>query len=125
MKLMQAGQRKYLPIMRANPELAKVLKEDILLQDHRDQLLKELRSADKKESKALRKELEEVVSNRFDIILKKKQLRYEEMLKRLQALEKRVNEQQAEVESLKDKKKDTIEQRIEELISKTEKISWD
>jgi len=128
MKLMQGCQRKYSPIMRAqrsNPELAKVLKEDIQLQSQRDQLLKELRSADKKESKALRKELEEVVSSRFDIILKKKQLRYKDMLKRLQALEKRVNEQQAEVESLKDKKNDTIEQRIEELISKTERISWD
>ncbi len=128
MKLMQGCQKKYSPIMRAqksNPELAKVLKEDILLQSQRDQLLKELRLADKKESKALRKELEEVVSSRFDIILKKKQLRYEEMLKRLQALEKRVNEQQAEVESLKDKKNKTIEQRIEELVGKTEKISWD
>lgn len=128
MTLMQGCQRKYSPIMRAqrsNPELAKVLKEDIQLQSQRDQLLKELRSADKKESKALRKELEEVVSSRFDIILKKKQLRYEDMLKRLRALEKKVNEQQAEVESLKDKKNDTIEQRIEELISKTEKISWD
>ena len=128
MKLMQGCQKKYSPIMKAqksNPQLAKVLKEDILLRSQRDQLLKELRSADKKESKALKKELEEVVSSRFDIILKKKQLRYEEMLKRLQALEKKVNEQQAEVESLKDKKNETIEQRIEELVGKTEKISWD
>ncbi len=128
MKLMQVGQKKYSPIMRAqksNPELAKVLKEDILLQSQRDQLLKELRSADKKESKALRKELKEIVSSRFDIIVRKKQLHYEDMLKKLQALEKKVNKQQAEVESLKDKKNETIEQRIEELVGKTEKISWD
>ena len=128
MKLMQGGQKKYSPIMKAqknNPQLAKVLKEDILLQGQRDQLLKELRSADKKEIKALKEELKEVVSSRFDIIVRKKQLNYEDMLKRLQALEKRVNKQQTEVESLKDKKNETIEQRIKELVGKTEKISWD
>jgi hypothetical protein len=128
MRLMQGGQKKYSPIMKAqknNPQLAKVLKEDILLQSQRDQLLRELRSADKEESKALKEELKEIVSSRFDIIVRKKQLNYEDMLKRLQALEKRVNKQQIEVESLKDKKNKTIEQRIEELVGKTEKISWD
>jgi hypothetical protein len=127
MKQMQSCQKKYAPIMKAqqhNPQLAEVLKEDIQLQSQRDTLLKEYRSADKKEREAIKKELENVVNSRFDIVVKKKQLRYEEMLKKLQKLEEKVNAQQAEVENLKDKKGDAVEQRIEELVGKTEKIDW-
>ena len=127
MKQMQSCQKKYAPIIKAqqhNPQLAEVLKEDIQLQSQRDTLLKEYRSADKKERKAIKKELEDIVNSRFDIVVKKKQLRYEDMLKKLQELEEKVNAQQAEVESLKDKKSDAVEQRIEELVGKTEKIDW-
>jgi len=127
MKQMQTCQKKYGPIMMAqkkNPQLAEVLKEDLQLQSQRDILLKEYRSADKKQRKSLKKELKEVVNSRFDIVVKKKQLRYEQMLARLKELEEKVNAQQAEVENLKDKKGDAVEQRIEELVGETEKIDW-
>ncbi len=122
-----ALRKRYEPVMRAekrDPELAAVLKEDIELQNHRQKLLREIRKADKKEKDELVKQLEEIVNRRFDLIVIKKQLRYEELRKRLKKLQEDLVKRQAELQQLQQSKQKTTEQRLEELLGKTERIDW-
>jgi hypothetical protein len=119
--------KRYEPVMRAekrDPELAAVLKEDIELQNHRQKLLREIRKADKKEKDELVKQLEEIVNRRFDLIVIKKQLRYEELRKRLKKLQEDLVKRQAELQQLQQSKQKTTEQRLGELLGKTERIDW-
>ncbi len=122
---------KYGPIMAAeqqNPELAELLKEDLELKEVRDKLLEHLDDADKDDEKHIEnimEELEEVVSQRFEIIIRKKQFQYEAMRQRLERLEKQLSERQAEVDKLRDKKQAAVKQRMSELLGKSEQINWD
>ncbi len=119
---------KYGDIMEAqerNPELAEVLKEEIELKKDRAKLLKKIRTAQGKQRKELMQKLEELVNIRFDLIVRKKQLRYEHLRRRLERLQKEVKEREAEVEKLKNKKDRFISERLEELTSKAEKMDWD
>jgi len=110
---------------KTNPELAKVLKQDIELQQQRSKLVKQLQSAPKKQKDKIQKELKEVISLRFDIIIMKKQLQYEDLRKKLEKLQKEVQHRESELDKLKQKKPDAIGKRYEELVGKTEKIGWD
>ena len=119
---------KYGEIMEAqerNPELAEVLKEEIELKRDRAKLLKKIRTAQPKQRKELMQKLEELVNIRFDLIVRKKQLRYEHLRRKLERLQKEVKEREAEVEKLKSKKAQFIKKRVEELTSKAEKMDWD
>ena len=119
---------KYGDIMEAqerNPELAEVLKEEIELKRDRAKLLKKIRTAQPKQRKELMQKLEELVNIRFDLIVRKKQLRYEHLRRRLERLQEKVKEREAEVEKLKNKKDQFISERLEELTSKAEKMDWD
>lgn len=119
---------KYGDIMEAqerNPELAEVLKEEIELKRDRAKLLEKTRTAQGKQRKKLMQKLEELVNIRFDLIVRKKQLRYEHLRKRLERLQKEVKEREAEVEKLKNRKAQFIKKRVEELTSKAEKMDWD
>lgn len=108
-----------------NPELAEVLKGEIELKRDRAKLLEKIRTAQGKQRKELMQKLEELVNIRFDLIVRKKQLRYEHLLRRLERLQKEVKEREAEVEKLKGKKAQFIKERVEELTSKAEKMDWD
>ena len=119
---------KYGEIMEAqerNLELAEVLKEEIELKRDRAKLLKKIRTAQPKQRKELMQKLEELVNIRFDLIVRKKQLRYEHLRRKLERLQKEVKEREAEVEKLKSKKAQFIKKRVEELTSKAEKMDWD
>ena len=60
-----------------NPVLAKILKENLELKWQRRKLLKKIRDADNKnQKKELIAQLEEVVSKRFDLIVKRKHIEY-------------------------------------------------
>ena len=123
-----ASRDKFEEIMEAqerNPELAEVLKEELELKRDRAKLLEKIREAKGKQRKKLVQKLEEVVNTRFDLIVRKKQLRYEHLLRRLERLQKEVKQREAEVENLKSKKAQIIQERLEELTSKAEKIDWD
>jgi hypothetical protein len=54
----------------------------------------------------------------------KKQLRYKELRKRLKKLQEDLVKRQAELQQLQQSKKKTTEQRLEELLGKTERIDW-
>ena len=122
------SRRQYGRIMEAhqeNPALAEVLKEDLQLKQHRDEILEQIKSAKGDNRDKLRKELHEVVSARFDLIVRKKQLKYEELLRRLERLQKEVQEREAEVEKLAEKKDSAVQERLGELVGKREKINWE
>ena len=111
-----------------NPELGRVLKEKLELKEKRDRLLRRIRaSKSEKDKKKLITQLEEVVSSRFDLMVREKQIAYERLLKRLEELKKRVEESQAEVDKLMDVefKTENVKARVEELMRRTRKIKWD
>jgi len=127
-KRVMESREKYGEIMEAqerSPELAAVLKEELELKRDRAKLLEKIRSAQGKQRKDLIQKLEDVVNTRFDLIVRKKQLRYEHLREKLARLQKEVKQREAEVEKLKSKKAQFIKERLEELTSKAEKIDWD
>jgi hypothetical protein len=127
-KHVMASKERYGEIMEAqerNPELAEVLQEGLELKNNRSKLLKEVRTAEGKERKKLMEQLKEVVNRRFDLIVRKKQLRYVHLLEKLEKLQTEVQRREAEVEKLKNRKEQAVRERLEELTSKAEKIKWD
>jgi hypothetical protein len=113
---------------RKNPELGKILKEDFELKSQRDELLEQIgAAADDAEKATLVKELEEVISARFEVILKRKQVEYEELLQRLEEMKKEVNTSKAELENWKDAqfKQVNVKTRVKELVGGVEKFKWD
>ena len=129
MRKLWHGYKKYRRIAEAekeNPKLAQALKEDLELKNRRDKLLRKIRAASDDEKRELVKELEGVASSRFDLIVKRKQIEYEQLLKKLEKLKERVKQSEAEVEKWKDVKfkNENVKARVEELVSGTEKFKW-
>ncbi|MBN1392486.1 MAG: hypothetical protein JW947_06765 [Sedimentisphaerales bacterium] len=111
---------------RENPRLAEVLKKDLVLRQQQDKLLEEIESADDKEKEELANELKGAISNRFDVIVERKQIEYEQLLERLERLKKDVKERKAKMEKWKDAKfkEDSVKARLEELLGKSDKFTW-
>jgi len=111
-----------------NPELAKVLKEDLEVKQQRDKLLRKIKAAkNEDEKKELTGQLEEVVGSRFDLLVKRKQIEYEQLLKKLERLKKQVEKSEAEVGKWKDSnfKKENVKKRVEELVSGKKEFRWE
>jgi len=108
-----------------NPEMSKLLKEDIEIKTQEQKVLAQLRAAtDENQKKTLTAELQTLVSKRFDVIVVQKQLRYQELNKRLEEMKKEVQKQQADLDKLKGKKNEEVKKRLDSLINKTEEINW-
>jgi hypothetical protein len=111
-----------------NPELAEVLKEDLELKKRRDDLLRRIKSAkSEKQKKRLGTELEEVVGRRFDLIVRRKQIAYERLLKWLAELQDRVKRSSDEIAKWRDKKarEENIKKRLKDLTEGTVQFKWD
>ena len=123
--------RKYRRIFEAekeNPELAEVLKEDLKLKKKRDKLLRKIRRvSDNEERQELIGQLEQVISSRFDLILRRKQIEYKRLHKQLERLKERIKKSEAKIEKWKDPefKNSNIEARIDELTAGIEGFKWD
>ena len=118
--------RQIIETEKTNPAFAAVLKQDLVLKQQRDQLLEKIRAAtDEKEKQQLTEQLKQVVSERFDLIVQKKQFQYEELKKKLDELQNRVNKSQAELENFKNKKDEHIQKYMENLINQAEQFDWD
>jgi len=121
--------RKYGRIMEAsleNPELADVFKKDMELRKQQHELLEKIKAtANNDEKTKLTAELEQVISDRFDVIVKRKQAEYEQLLKRLENLKEEVNTSKAEIEKWKQTKDEKVKERLNELMSKTDRFEWD
>ena len=112
---------------RRNPELEKVLIEDLRLQKRRDQLLGKINATkSRREKQKLTEELEEVVGRRYDLIVRRKQIAYERLLKWLEELQNRVQESRADILKAQDAevKADNIEKRTEELLEEKKGFPW-
>jgi hypothetical protein len=128
--LMLSG-KKYGPICQAvkdDPNLAKVLKQQMELKDKRTELLKQIRATtDEKQKTTLTTQLEQIVGQQFDLIVKRKQMAYEDLTKKLADLQKEVNQRKADAEKWKSKdfKSQKVKERVTELLNEKEKFEWD
>jgi hypothetical protein len=111
---------------RENPRLAEVLKKDLMLRQQQDQLLEEIKAAGDKDKEELAKDLKEVLNNRFDVIIERKQIEYEQLLEKLERLKNDVEQRKAKMEKWKDTKfkNDSVKARIEELLGKSDEFTW-
>jgi hypothetical protein len=111
-----------------NPELANVLVEDLKLKKREDELVGKIKaSTNQKEKEKLDAELEQVAGNRYDLILRRKQIAYEWLLKRLDELQNRIRESRAEMLKFQDPevKAENVKQRKKDLLEKKEGFRWD
>jgi hypothetical protein len=131
MRAMMISGKKYGRICEAvkeDPNLAKVLKQQMELKDRRAELLKQIRATtDDKQKKALTTELEQIVGQQFDLIVKRKEMAYEDLTKKLADLKKEVDLRKTEVEKWKGKdyKSQKVKERVTELLNEKEKFEWD
>jgi hypothetical protein len=120
--------RRIQEVSEENPAMAEVLKQNLSLNEKCDQLLKQISAAkNDADKKALTAELEKVLGSKFDLIVKRKQMEYEGLHKKLEALKAEVQKSEANVEKWKSAefKNNSIKARLEELLSKQEKFEWD
>jgi len=114
---------------RRNPELAEVLIEDLKLKKSRDELVKNIKAAQSdREKKKLIADLEKVVADRFDLIVRRKQIAYERLLRWLDELQKRLRESRSEISRWRDDKfkNDNVKKRTQDLVGETPKeFKWD
>ena len=131
MRALMISGKKYGSICQAtkdDPNLAKVLKGQMELRNKRTELLKQIKATtDEKQKKAMTAELEQVVGQQFDLIVKRKQMAYEDLTKKLADLQKEVNQKKTEVEKWKSKdfKSQKVKERVTELLNEKEKFEWD
>jgi hypothetical protein len=130
MRAMGICWKKYGRIYQAkdNPQLVTVLKEQMALREKRTELLRQIKATtDEKQKKTLTGDLEVLVGQQFDLIVKRKQIAYEDLTKKLAELQKNVDQRKIEVEKWKsaDFKKQQVKQRVNELINETEKFEWE
>jgi len=122
--------RKYWPIFeeeKRNPELANVLKEDLVLKTKRDELVEKIKATkDERAKKELTGQMEEVVGRRFDLIIRRKQIEYERLLKRVVELQKQLEESKAEISEWQDvdSKNENVKNRVKELLG-SGTFKWD
>lgn len=112
---------------RRNPELAKILLEDVKLQKRRDDLIARIKATkNERQQKRLHSELEEVVGLRYDLIVRRKQMAYEWLLKRLEELQNHINESRAEILKAQDAKvkEENIKNRTKELLEEKKGFPW-
>lgn len=112
----------------SNPELGAVLKEDLDLRKKSDDLCCRLRDEKSEaEKQAIGLELQEVVARRYDLIVRRKEIAYELLLKRLEELQKQVTESKDDIARYKDAKikQENVRQRIQDLTENKVRFKWD
>jgi hypothetical protein len=111
---------------KTNPELAKLVRQDIELKAQIEKKINEIEAVkDDKQKQKLTGELEQLVSKRFDLIVAQKQIRYQELSKRLDELNKEVKKQESDLGKLKARKAEEVKKRVNDLVNQSEEIDWD
>ena len=111
-----------------NPPLAEVLKQDLELNKEKEKLLEKIRAAKDKDAKTeLTNELRDVLNRKFDLIVRRREIRYESLLERLKELENHVRKSRAKIEKWKDPgfKEENVKAHLKDLLDRTEKFGWD
>jgi hypothetical protein len=131
MRAMALSGMKYGRIFEAskeNPKIAQILKEQLPLKEKRAELVRQIKAAaDEKQKKQLTADLEKVVGQQFDLIVKHKQLVCEDLAKKLTDLSKELDKKKADIEKWKnaDFKNKKVKDRVNELLTETEKFEWE
>jgi hypothetical protein len=113
---------------RRNPELAVVLKEDLRLKEKRDELIAKIETTKRPDDKkALIAELQDVVADRYDLIVRRKKLTYEWLVKRLEDLQNWIKKSRAEISDAQkpDVKAENVKQRMKTLLEGDKRFKWD
>lgn len=113
---------------RSNPELGAILKEDHDLKRRVGELCRRLRS-EKSDAKKqeLGAELQEVLARRYDLIVRRKEIACEQLLRRLDDLQKQVIQSKENIARYKDQqvKRENVRQRVQALTENKVKFKWD
>jgi len=112
---------------RRSPELAEVLIEDLRLQKRRDQLLGKITATNsRREKQKLTENLEEVLGHRYDLIVRRKQIAYERLLKWLEELQNRIKESRADILKAQNAKvkAENVKKRTQELLEEKKPFNW-
>ncbi len=112
----------------SSPEMGAVLKEDFELKKRADTLYKQIRN-EKSEAKkqALGIELQDVIAKRYDLIVRQKEIAYEQLLKKLDELHRQVRESKDEIAKWRDPKikQENVKKRIQDLTDNKVRFKWD
>ena len=112
---------------RRNPEFAKVLVLDVQLSERESELIVKYKAAEGEDDKnELMAQLEEVVSDQYDLTVRRKQMEYEQLLRRLEALQREVKASLEEINEWRTEefKKESVKKRLEDRINRKPDI-WD
>ena len=126
-----AMRAKYDPVREAerrNPELAVILKEDLRLKERRDELTAKIKTTkNQDEKKKLIAELKDVVDDRYELILRRKIIAYEQLIRRLEDLQNWIKKSKDEIAEAKkpEIKAGNIEQRMKTLLGGKKRFPWD
>lgn len=129
-KRLDSMREKYDPIRDAErwrPELAVVLKEDLRLKERRGELIAKIKTTKRQgDKKKLIAELQNVVTDRYDLIVKRKRIAYERLIKRVKELQDSINKSRAEIaDARKDEvKTENVKQRMKTLLEGKKGFTW-
>ena len=102
-----------------NPKLGAVLKEDLELVKERDIILRRINEAKSDADKeSLKGQLGKVIGERYDLMVKRTQIEYEQLSQRLEELKKQVEESKANAEKWKNAeyKKEKVKEQVKRLL---------
>jgi len=112
----------------SNPELGRVLKEDFELKKREEELCKQIRN-EKSEAKqqALGAEFQDVVAKRYDLLVRRKEIAYEQLLKKLDDLQRQIRESKDEIGKWRDPKikQENVKQRTKARTDNRVRFKWD
>ena len=112
----------------SSPEMGAVLKADFDLKERADELCRQIRG-EKSDAKkqALGAELQDVVAKRYDLIVRRKEIAYEQLLRKLDELHKQVRESKSEIAQWRDPKikQENVKQRMQTLTDNKVRFKWD
>lgn len=120
---------KYGQLFRAekdNPELANLIKQDMVLREESKALAREISNlTDEDEKEVKTSQLKELLEKRFDILIKQRELNYQDFKKRIEKLQKDLENREQALNNLKNDKKAQVQLRLKELLSPEDKLNWD
>lgn len=112
----------------SNPQRGAVLKEDLELKKRARDLCQQIRQEKSDTRKqTLGSDLQVVVAKRYDLILRRKEIAYEQLLKKLADLKKNVRDSEDEIAKWRNSsvKQENVRQRLQDLTSDKAKFKWD
>ncbi|MGD2095076.1 MAG: hypothetical protein PVH77_08735 [Phycisphaerales bacterium] len=112
------------------PELEEVLLADMELEERQDVLVSQIKAAKNEDEKQnLTAKLQEVVGAKYDLIIRRKQIAYEQLLKRLEEIQREINISREEISKWKNEelKKENVEIRLKDLLERgrPRRFRWD